>query len=220
MYGTPPYRKKSKTFNDWLAAYQLHRPPWTDVYPSHQLLDGYAGGPLVIDVGGGLGHDLHLFDQKHPGYSSQLVLQDLPDKVTHPTCSTKIRRSAHDFFTPQPESDRGARSYYLHSIIHDYDDCHALKILQHLKDAMIPGYSKLLIHDIIVPPIKASRRDTSVDLHMMAKLGGRERTEDMLLGLVQGLGFHVRKIWRSDCSEKSILEAELPLLSRHERYVT
>ena len=156
---------------------------------------------------------MQLFDQKHPGYASQLVLQDRLDQVAHAICPTEIQRNAHDFFTPQPESNRGARAYYLHSIIHDYDDSHALKILQHLKDAMLPGYSKLLIHDVLIPPREASRRDTSVDVHMMAKLGGRERTEDMLLGLVKRLGFHVRKIWRSDCSEKSILEAELPLLS-------
>ena len=135
------------------------------------------------------------------------------------SATSEIQRSGHDFFAPQPKSNRGARAYYLHSIIHDYDDCHALKILQHLKDAMIPGYSKLLLHDVIIPPLRASRRDTSVDVHMMAKLGGRERTEDMLLGLVKGLGFQVRKIWRSDCSEKSILEAELPSQSRQGKYV-
>lgn len=79
---------------------------------------------------------------------------------------------------------------------------------------MVPGYSKLLINDVIIPLREASRRDTSVDVHMMAKLGGKERTNDMLLDLVEGLGLRVRKIWKSDCWETSILEAELPLSSQ------
>jgi hypothetical protein len=46
---------------------------------------------------------------------------------------------------------------------------------------------------------EASRQDTSVDVHMTAKLGGKERTNDMVLDLVEGLGLGlwVRKIWRS-----------------------
>lgn len=213
MYGAPQHQRKSRTFNDWLAAYRLHRLPWTDLYPSQDILEGYNGGPLIVDVGGNLGEDLELFRQKHPGHGSQLVLQDLPDKVAHATCSVEVQRVAHNFFTPQPDSSRGARVYYLHSIIHDWDDSDARKILRHIKDAMLPGYSKLLINDVLIPQREASRRDTSVDVHMMAKLGGRERTDEMLLDLVERLGLRVERIWSSDSSETSILEAYLPLLS-------
>ena len=139
------------------------------------------------------------------------MLQDLPSVITHATCSDDIQRVAHDFFTAQPNSCRGARVYYLHSILHDWDDHHAQEILQHIRDAMLPGYSKLLINDVIMPTRRASRRDTSVNLHMMAKLGGRERTGEALSAFVNGIGLRVRKIWSSDSSETSILEAELPL---------
>lgn len=150
---------------------------------------------------------------KHPEHGSQLVLQDLPGVVTHATCSAEIKRVAHNFFTAQPDSNRGAHVYYLHSILHDWDDHHAQKILQHIRNAMIPGYSKLLINDVLMPMRGASRRDTSVNLHMMAKLGGRERTGEALSALVNGLGLRVRKIWSSDSSETSILELDLPLSS-------
>jgi hypothetical protein len=102
----------------------------------------------------------------------------------------------------------------MHSIIHDHSGGDAQKILQYIKEAMLPDYSKLLINDIIILPRETSRRDTSVDMHMMVKLGGKERTDDMLLDLVEGLGLRVRKIWRSDCWETSILEAELLLSSQ------
>lgn len=207
----PEHQEQSRTFNDWLAAYRHHRLPWFELYPSWNILDGYTGGPLIVDVGGNLGDDLELFKMQNPEHVSRLVLQDLPSVITHATCSDDIQRVAHDFFTAQPNSCRGARVYYLHSILHDWDDHHAQEILQHIRDAMLPGYSKLLINDVIMPTRRASRRDTSVNLHMMAKLGGRERTGEALSALVNGLGLRVRKIWSSDSSETSILEAELPL---------
>lgn len=207
------HQEQSKTFNDWLAAYRHHRLPWFELYPSRNILDGYTGGPLIVDIGGNRGDDLELFRMKHPRHGWQLVLQDLPGVVTHATCSAEIQRVAHNFFTAQPDSYRGARVYYLHSILHDWDDPHAQEILQHIRNAMLPGYSKLLINDVLMPIRGASRRDTSVNLHMMAKLGGRERTVEALSSLVDRVGLRVRKIWNSDSSETSILEAELPLPS-------
>ncbi|KAL1582274.1 hypothetical protein WHR41_09231 [Cladosporium halotolerans] len=117
---------------------------------------------------------------------------------------------AHNFFTAQPSTARGARAYYLHSIIHDWDDMDAGRILGHIRDAMIPGYSKLLINDVMIPVHQPSRRDTSVDVHMMVKLGGRERTEEMLRGLIEKLGLKVCGVWGSRSSETSVMEAELP----------
>lgn len=46
----------------------------------------------------------------------------------------------------------------------------------------------------------------------MAKLGGREMTDEVLLDLVERFGLRVQKTWSSDLSETSILEAESPLL--------
>ena len=213
FYEALQHPEMSETFDDWLRAYRIHRDPWIELYPSQNILTGYREGPLIVDVGGNLGEDLELFRQKHPGYDSRLILQDLPNKVANATCSTEIQRVPHDFFSPQPESCMGARAYYLHSIIHDWDDRDALQILKNVRDAMLPGYSRLLINDIMMPVRGPSRRDTSVDVHMMAKLGGRERTDEMLSELLAVLGLRVSGIWSSGSSETSILEAELFLCS-------
>ncbi|KHN93708.1 O-methyltransferase, family 2 [Metarhizium album ARSEF 1941] len=186
FYGAPEQQDMSNTFNEWLKAYRLHRDPWTDLYPPENILAGYSQGPLIVDVGGNLGEDLELFRRKYPAHGQQLILQDLPDKVARATCSAEVQRMAHNFFTAQPKLARGARV-----IIHDWDDSDAGRILGHIRDAMIPGYSKLLINDVIIPVRQPSRRDTSVDVHMMVKLGGRERTDDMLRGLVEKLGLKV-----------------------------
>lgn len=45
---------------------------------------------------------------------------------------------------------------------------------------------------------------------MMVKLGGRERTDDMLRGVVEKLGLKVCGVWGSGSSETSIMEVELP----------
>lgn len=202
----------SASFDDWLAAYRLYRDQWTEIYPTEDIIAGYnvGTGPLLVDVGGNRGHDLELFRQKYPQYGCQLILQDLPGKVAQADCSTEIQRMAHDFFTPQPSLTRGARVYYLHSIIHDWEDREATKILSHIKEAMIPGYSRLLINDVILPVHRPSRRDTSIDLHMLAKLGGKERTDVMLRGLVERQGFRILNVWGSDSSETRIMEADLP----------
>jgi hypothetical protein len=65
MYGTPQHQGKSRTFNDWLAAYRLRRIVWTDPYLSQDILVGHIGGPLIVDVGGSLGEDLELCRQNN-----------------------------------------------------------------------------------------------------------------------------------------------------------
>ncbi|KAF6818390.1 O-methyltransferase [Colletotrichum plurivorum] len=53
---------------------------WVDVYPTKNLLEGARPGrPLVVDVGGGKGHDLVKFHVRHLEIpAGSLVLQDLP----------------------------------------------------------------------------------------------------------------------------------------------
>ena len=58
---------------------------------------------LLVDVGGGLGHDLQEFQRKHPELPGRLVLEDQPAVIAGTTDIHKsIEPMAHDFFTPQP----------------------------------------------------------------------------------------------------------------------
>lgn len=78
------------------------------------------------------------------------MLQDRAEVIDTVTNSGKIfEATAHDFFTAQPVM--GTRAYYLHSVLHDWGDDDCVKILEKLKPAMKPGYSSLLINEIIVP---------------------------------------------------------------------
>jgi hypothetical protein len=57
---------------------------------------------LLVDIGGGSGHDIMEFHAKQPYVKGRLILQDLPEVVESvkdmPAC---IKAMAHDFFTPQ-----------------------------------------------------------------------------------------------------------------------
>lgn len=58
---------------------------------------------LLVDVGGGIGHDLLEFKKKIPDISGRLVLQDQPHVIRQiDQISNGIESIAHDFFTPQP----------------------------------------------------------------------------------------------------------------------
>lgn len=78
---------------------------WADWYPVRErLLDRLLPDrPLLVDVGGGRGHDLEGSKQRFPVEAGKLVLIDLPsviEDIQHR--DSGIRRIKHSFFEPQP----------------------------------------------------------------------------------------------------------------------
>ncbi|KAI1127812.1 S-adenosyl-L-methionine-dependent methyltransferase [Nemania abortiva] len=143
----------------------------------------------------GKGHDLLAFNTKHPG-RGRLVLQDLPP-VINATGSVDpgIEKMRYDFFTEQPV--KGARAYLYHHILHDWSDDKCLEILRKVKQAMKPGYSKLLICEMIMLEKRASTFYAILDMTMMAFNGGMERAESQWEDLMTRAGLEVTKIWHS-----------------------
>lgn len=60
---------------------------------------------------------------------------------------------------------------------------------------MEPGYSKLLLHEMIIPETKASGFHSMLDLTMMAFNAVMERTGNQFTSLLEKAGFEVVKIW-------------------------
>ncbi|KAK9438525.1 sterigmatocystin 8-O-methyltransferase [Metarhizium brunneum] len=144
---------------------ELGQPPnvVVDLAYSDRLLTGLHGqSAVLVDVGAGKGHDLMAFHEKYAGHS-RLVLQDLAAVTDHvKDLSGEIEIMTHDFFTEQPV--RGARAYLYHHILHDWSDKRCLEILGKLRGAMLPGYSKLLIHDMVIPERGASTFHAMLDM--------------------------------------------------------
>lgn len=100
----------------------------------------------------------------------------------------------------------GARAYYMHSVLHDWQDERCQQILQNLRDAMEPGYSKILINENVVPDAGAAWQITSLDWTMMATLASKERTETQWRQLVESVGLRVEGIWTKDPACESLIE--------------
>jgi hypothetical protein len=203
-------------FNDAMECHSKYNlTPWVDIYPTAERVVAGAkpGRPLVVDVGGGKGHDLRKFLARHPDIPpGSLVLEDLPDILKDVSSSDNqqaIRVQPHDFFTPQPEPTRGARVYFMHNVLHDWPDATAREILAALAPALEKGYSRLLIHESLVSSAAPLSRVTVSDLTMMACLAAAERSEAQWRELVASAGMRVVKIWRPVQSVESIIEVEV-----------
>lgn len=71
---------------------------------------------------------------------------------------------------------------------------------------MTPGYTKLLIHDIVVPPTEAALYATAVDVFMMALFGARKRTQANLEAVINAAGLKLEKVWSAPEYRESVLE--------------
>lgn len=95
----------------------------------------------------------------------------------------------------------------MRKIMHDWTDGHCTTILGHLRDAMKPGYSTLLINDIVVPERDCQLRTASLDLIMLTVCAGKQRTKKEWHALVEGVkGLQIVKIWPLEESGESVIE--------------
>src|ERR1700709_1952373 len=99
----------------------------------------------------------------------------------------------------------GARAYYLHSIIHNWPEGKSREILVNLAKALKPGYSKILIHDILIPDVNADWQDTAMDLIMMMVHGAQERTVPQWHQLVESAGLKITAIFRADKGTEGLI---------------
>lgn len=92
-----------------MSGYRAGKSSWIDpgFYPVEERLgNGMKQGTeevLLVDVGGGLGHDLELLKQQHAHVPGRLILQDKAEVINQITATnTVFEKMVHDFFTPQP----------------------------------------------------------------------------------------------------------------------
>jgi hypothetical protein len=198
-----------KGFTDHLAGFSDGRAKWTSIYPVKEKLlqDAENEGPLIVDVGGGVGQDIAEFQREYPQPGGRLFVQDQPATIGEAQKSgldPAIEAQVHDFFTPQPII--GSRAYLLHYVLHDWPDDTALKILENLKPALKKGYSKLLIVEFVVAMQNADPFNTALDMVMMAISGAKERTADDWQKLIQRAGMKVVGMWSLPGNHESVIE--------------
>ncbi|KAJ5876791.1 hypothetical protein N7455_000256 [Penicillium solitum] len=197
-------------FNTFMEGGRDDTSHWTDWFPAQeQLLDGVStDSPLLVDIGGGRGHDLLGFKQKFPAAAGKLVLEDLPSVIEDiQKLDSGIQRVKHNFFEPQPV--KGAHAYYFKHIMHDWSDDNCRVILKHTTAAMEKGFSKLLIEDYIVPDTNAGAKEALTDMIVMVWCPGIERTRQRWIELLESVGLTITNFWLPAGYHKGIIEAEL-----------
>ena len=130
---------------------------------------GWRGDELVVDVGGGTGSLLRALLDRHDGLSG--IVFDLPETARDGGMfGNRLRFVEGSFFDAVPRGD----VHLLSTILHDWDDDSALRILRAVRAS---AGARLVILDAVIPPGNEPDGSKWLDLLMLVIAGGRERDE-------------------------------------------
>lgn len=160
----------------------------------------------VYDIGGGAGQFLTALLNKNP--SMRGLLFDVPSviKEAQPNLADFGQRCAAiagDFFKSVPSD---GEAYLLKSVVHDWNDADALKILKQCHKAM-PNKGTLLLVEPIIYADNEQEYAKCMDIYMMAINGSKERTRKDFEELLKQAGFRIDSVVQTD-TEFAIIEAK------------
>ena len=184
--------KLQAAFNTVMGISRMNRgEEWFDFYPVEDKMQVSGSQTLLVDVGGGLGHDLIAFHEKFPQLLGKLVVQDIVITGDEKLPSG-IEAMKYDFFAPQPIRD--AKVYYLRTVLHDWPDKQAREILGNVRLSMNED-SILLINENTLPDSSVPLYSAELDLEMMAVFSSLDRTKTQFKTLLESSGFDLVNIW-------------------------
>jgi hypothetical protein len=144
----------------------------------------WRGDETVVDVGGGNGSLLVALLERHPAMRG--VVFDLPETVRDESAlGERCKFVAGNFFDAVPAGD----VFVLSTILHNWDDGSALRILRTVHSAGNETERLILLEGVIEPGNDPDGAKW-LDLLMLALFAGRERTEAQWRTLLRDAGFH------------------------------
>ncbi|HKS98458.1 MAG TPA: methyltransferase [Rugosimonospora sp.] len=180
---------------------------------------GVAKYPRIVDVGGGHGALLSAMLAGAP--QSTGVLVDIPEVIerareyvaTQPAAG-RVEFAPGNFFESVPA---GGDLYTIKSVLLDWDDEHAARILSSIAAAAKPGTPLLVIdwhypadptRDLAEGNLFASRMRL-IDFWLLLTAGGKVRSEAQFRGMLAAAGFTVDGVSRVDTGPVSwdVIEA-------------
>jgi hypothetical protein len=142
---------------------------------------GFRGDETVVDVGGGNGSLLRALLGRHPKMRG--VVFDLPETVRdEASLGERLTFVEGSFFDEVPPGD----VHVLSTIIHDWDDRSALRILRTVRAS---AGERLVLVEAIVGPGNEASGTKWLDLLMLVISAGRERTEGEWRTLLEASGW-------------------------------
>ena len=178
-------------FWTWLAAHREERFAFDRAMARSRqwkadLLDGvyWRGDEVVVDVGGGNGALLAELLRRRTGLRG--IVFDLPDTTRDERgpAGERLEFVQGSFFEGVPPAD----TYVLSTILHDWDDESAARILRAIRSSAPEG-ARLLVLDAVVPEGNEPHPAKWLDLLMLTLFAGRERDEKQWRTLLEANGF-------------------------------
>jgi hypothetical protein len=197
-----------KAFNAVMTLARVNEAaPWFEHFPVQTKLAVQSNAEVaLVDVGGGVGHDIIALKRRFPEIQGRFVLQDIEPVIQDAKTRglpEDIEVMAVDFFQTQPV--KSAKAYFLRNILHDWPDKQAGVILRNLHDAMgSAGESLLLISESLMPESHVPLYNAKIDLNMMTGFAALERTEKQFVTLLHSCGFEVVKVWKPDSAREGV----------------
>lgn len=149
-----------------------------------------AGVGTIADIGGGRGHLIRAMLDAAPNATG--VLFDLPHVVAEARGVTHDRLTVQGgsfFEDPLPTCDL----YLLMEVIHDWGDEESVAILRGIHRAA-DSHSRLLLIEQIVPDEEGPDWTKTLDIHMLALFGGRQRSRGEYAALLDAAGFALKRV--------------------------
>ncbi|USP72771.1 hypothetical protein yc1106_00045 [Curvularia clavata] len=204
---------KGRSYMGIMQALENHKMPWTDIYDTQEIIDGAdmaPGKPLLVKISNAHSRDATRLLEENPDLpEGVLIVQGPPEVIDNDAESTdpRIVKQAYDYLAPQPQLH--ARAYLIHAVLYEKQDAECVRLLSNIKAAFKPGYSKLLIYEIVLPEKGAASLTTTVDLQVMSCRSKRVRTEEQWGKLLAEAGFKIVHLRSHPRAVESIIEADL-----------
>ena len=222
-YSEPSHAEESAYFDELMRELSIAQSDAADSFSTASLVadlpiwadvSSTAKGrrsPVVVDVGGGMGHLLAAILARHQEWTG--VLFDRPEVLSWQSVALELRSDATvasrtslvngSFFDDIPCI---GDVFVLKWILHDWNDLQCHKILGNLRRAMLQGDTgtdscqRLLIIEQTVPEaddaskLAQTARSSLNDLYLWVLYGGRERRVSEFVAMIEAEGFTLERV--------------------------
>jgi len=175
--------------------------------PIERLYD-FSSVHVVADIGGGNGSLLADILYAYPHTEGILLEREsVIEEAKTLLAQKQLAQRCHFIIGDAQEAiPSGADIYIMKHFLHGRDDQMSIDMLKKCRYSMSAGQKVLLIEQVL-PNMKASLSQTTMDLHMLLVSSGRERTQSEYQQLLESSGFTLTRVL-SSYTPDSIIEGE------------
>jgi hypothetical protein len=153
----------------------------------------------LVDIGGGHGSQLVAILKTYPGVKKGIIFDqpstveslDIVGIVKKENIEGRLETVGGDFFNSVPS---GFDGYFMKSILHDWDDEKAVKILSNCRNAMRKDSMLIITENIIKDEDNTPDFGKVLDINVLILMGGRVRTKQEYSKILRDAGLELKRI--------------------------